>query len=231
MRTVLLHGFTGGRESFAHLGLDALTPELPGHGDAADATGWSDALDALAPLLEPGPVVLAGYSMGARLALGLALRHPDRVARLVLESGTAGIADAAAREARRVEDEGQARFLEEHGIAAFVDRWEDHPTLASLQPFRARLRAQRLRHRASGLASALRRLGTGAMPPLWGELPILSLPVTLLAGGADARFSAEARRMQALLPRAELRILEGCGHAPHLQRPEEFSRAISGGAS
>ena len=229
MRTVLLHGFTGGRDTFAHLGLDAATPDLPGHGEAPDATGWADALDTLLPLLDPGPVVLAGYSMGARLALALALRRPEKVARLVLASGTAGIEDAAARVARRAEDEARARFVEEHGVAAFLDRWEEHPTLASLKRFAPQLRAQRLRHRASGLASALRHLGTSAMPPLWARLPELRARGTLLAGADDPKFAAEARRMGALLPAAEVHILEDCGHAPHLERPEEFSRAITGG--
>ena len=229
MRTVLLHGFTGGRDTFAHLGLDAATPELPGHGDAADAVSWSHTLDALLPFLEPGPVVLGGYSMGARLALALALRYPDKVARLVLASGTAGIEDAAARVARRAEDEARARFVEQHGVAEFLDRWEEHPTLASLKRFAPQLRAQRLRHRPGGLASALRHLGTGAMPPLWAQLSGLPARVTLLAGADDARFTAEARRMGSLLPAAEVRILERCGHAPHLERPEEFSRAITGG--
>jgi pimeloyl-ACP methyl ester carboxylesterase len=36
-------------------------------------------------------VVLVGYSMGARVALSLALRHPDLISRLALISATPGI--------------------------------------------------------------------------------------------------------------------------------------------
>ena len=171
MRTVLLHGFTGYSRSFAHLDVDAVTPDLPGHNGAPHATSWEEALDRLEPLLDPGPVVLGGYSMGARLALGLALRHPQLVARLVLASGTAGIENDAARARRRAEDEELARFIEERGVPAFVERWEKNPILASLQPFHMQqLRLERLQHEPGGLASALRHLGPGAQPSYWSAL-------------------------------------------------------------
>ena len=51
MRTVLLHGFTGYSRSFAHLDVDAVTPDLPGHNGAPHATSWEEALDRLEPLL------------------------------------------------------------------------------------------------------------------------------------------------------------------------------------
>jgi len=225
MRTLLLHGFTGGAASFAHLGLDAVTPELPGHGSAADATSWDDALRSLEPLLDPGPVILAGYSMGGRIALALALRHPEKVSRLVLAGATAGI-DGAAERAQRLRDDGAlADFIEQRGLAAFVRRWEQHPALASLQPFAARLRPQRLAHRARGLASALRQLGTGAQPSYWSELSRLTMPVRILAGLRDAKFAAIALRLSQHIGRAELRLLD-CGHAPHLEQPDAFKEAL-----
>lgn len=226
MRTVLLHGFTGSARSFAHLGLDALTPDLPGHGRAPAATSWEDALDRLEPLLDPGPVVLGGYSMGARLALALALRRPAQVARLVLASGTAGIEDARERAARRGSDEELARFVEQHGVRAFVERWEQNPILA-LQPLQMeQLRVERLQHEASGLASALRHLGAGAQPSYWSALePLHTVPVTLLAGERDEKFAALARRLHALLPRSDLRLLP-CGHLIHIEQPEAFTGAL-----
>ncbi len=226
MRTVLLHGFTGYARSFAHLELDAATPDLPGHNGAAPAASWEDALDHLEPLLDPGPVVLGGYSMGARLALGLALRRPLSVARLVLASGTAGIEDEAERARRREGDEELARFLEERGVAAFIERWERNPILGSLTPLQMQqLRLERLQHDAAGLASALRHLGPGAQPSYWSELGRLDLPVTLLAGTRDAKFTALAERLHQRLPRPELRLLE-CGHVLHIEQPEAFKGAL-----
>jgi 2-succinyl-6-hydroxy-2,4-cyclohexadiene-1-carboxylate synthase len=225
VRTVLLHGFTGNGSAFAHLGLDAATPDLPGHHFAPPATSWEDALDRLAPLLEPGPVVLGGYSMGARLALGLALRRPDQIARLVLASGTAGLEDGAERARRRSEDEELARFVEERGVPAFVERWEQHPLLALPEAQMMRLREQRLQHDAAGLASALRHLGVGAQPAYWSELPELTVPTVVLAGLRDPKFTGLAARLQLGLPHAQLRLLD-CGHLVHLEQPEAFTGAL-----
>jgi 2-succinyl-6-hydroxy-2,4-cyclohexadiene-1-carboxylate synthase len=222
---LLLHGFTGGPGSFAHLGLDAVAPELPGHGAAPDATSWEDALRGLEALLDPGPVVLAGYSMGARLALALAVRKPSSIARLVLESGTAGIEDPQERAQRRAEDGALADSIERGGVAAFVQRWEEHPRLASLKPFAAQFRPERLRHRPSGLASALRHLGAGAQPSYWAEIAQLRVPTVLLAGDRDPKFAALARRLHGRLPKSDLRLLD-CGHAPHLERPQDFLGAL-----
>jgi 2-succinyl-6-hydroxy-2,4-cyclohexadiene-1-carboxylate synthase len=223
VKTLVLHGFAGSPRPFARFFPGASAPELPGHGNAADALSWDDALERLRP---EGPVELFGYSMGARLALALALRRPEAVARLVLESGTAGIEDAAERARRKAEDGALADFLEASGMERFVARWEQHPALASLLPFAAELRPERLAHRPTGLASALRRLGTGAQPSYWAGLPDLRVPVRLIAGAQDEKFAAIAQRMRQLLPRSELILIPDCGHAPHLQRPQAFVEAL-----
>ena len=223
MRTLLLHGFAGSPRTLARFLPDAEAPDLPGHGGAADATSWNDALAALEPA---DAVRVVGYSMGARLALGLALRHPATVSELVLESGTAGIEDAGERAQRKADDDDLAAFIEREGMEKFVDRWERHPTLASLRPFAAQLRSERLAHRPAGLASALRHLGAGAQPSYWADLPRLRVPVRLITGANDEKFSALARRMRDLLPHALLIPIPDCGHAPHLERPQAFVEAL-----
>lgn len=225
MTTLVLHGFTGSARSMIRFFQDPIAPDLPGHDGAPDATSWDDAVDGLDRFLKR-PAEVFGYSMGARLALGLALRFPGSVTRLVLESGTAGIADPAERSRRKADDDALAGLIERNGIEAFVDRWERHPTLASLRPFAAQLRPERLAHRPSGLASALRHLGAGAQPSYWDDLSALRLPVLLIAGAHDEKFSGIARRMSELLPSATLSIIPDCGHAPHLQRPQAFLEAI-----
>jgi 2-succinyl-6-hydroxy-2,4-cyclohexadiene-1-carboxylate synthase len=220
---LVLHGFAGSPSAFARFFPDADAPDLPGHGGAADATSWEEAL----AQLEPGePVAVFGYSMGARLALALALHHPRAVTRLILESGTAGIEDGAQRERRKAADDALADFVEREGMVKFVDRWEQHPALASLRPFAERLRPERVAHRPAGLASALRHLGAGAQPSYWGELEGLRIPVRLIAGAGDDKFTSLAERMLQLIPRAELISIPDCGHAPHIEQPEAFAEAL-----
>ena len=221
MTRLLLHGFTGSPAMFA--GVDCIAPELPGHGSAAPATSWNAAVEQLAALLKDGSSTLGGYSMGARLALAVALRYPDRVERLILESGTPGIEDDADRASRRAADEALAQLLEREGIDAFVRKWEANPVLAG-QPHQA-LRAGRRSHTPEGLAGALRRLGQGAQPSLWPELPRLRIPTLLIAGEHDLKYAAIARRMQALLPRAEVQIVKGAGHSPHLENRFDWRTA------
>jgi 2-succinyl-6-hydroxy-2,4-cyclohexadiene-1-carboxylate synthase len=236
MILALLHGFTGSGRSFDHLRdrLDTrfriIAPDLPGHGASPDATGWDGALDSLAAALGPDPLFLAGYSMGARLALAYALRFPDRVRALVLESGSPGIADPDERAGRKFEDEALATILEREGIDAFVDRWEKHPTLASLrdlpEPMASGLRQRRRQNRVEGLASALRHLGSGSQPSLWNDLVRLRSPTLVLAGERDAKFGAIARSMARAVPGARLRLFAGAGHAPHLEAPDEWVAAL-----
>jgi 2-succinyl-6-hydroxy-2,4-cyclohexadiene-1-carboxylate synthase len=232
----LLHGFTGSGRSFDHLRdrlderFQVIAPDLPGHGASPDATGWDDALDSLAAALGPSPLFLAGYSMGARLALAYALRFPDRVRALVVESGSPGIADPDQRAGRKFEDDALAVMAGREGIDAFVDRWEKHPTLASLRDLpesvATKLRDRRRQNRVEGLASALRHLGSGAQPSLWNHLVRLRPPTLVLAGERDAKFSAIARSMARAIPGSRLRLVPGVGHAPHLEAPDKYLAAL-----
>jgi 2-succinyl-6-hydroxy-2,4-cyclohexadiene-1-carboxylate synthase len=234
----LLHGFTGAGSSFDHLRgalgtrFRVLAPDLPGHGLSPPATSWDDALLALHEALGPGPLFLGGYSLGARLALAYTLRFPAAVRGLALESGTPGIASAAERAQRRVEDAALEELLVREGVSAFVQRWEAHPTLASLRdlpaPLATSLRARRLGQTAIGLRSALRQLGTGAQPSLWDRLAEVDVPVLLIAGARDAKFTGIAREMKARLPHAHLEVIPDCGHSPHLEWPQRTAAALIG---
>ena len=91
MTILALHGFTQRgamwAEVAAEVGGEWLTPDLPGHG-AEPPVPWEAAAARLAGLLAvlPRPRILAGYSMGGRLALAVAVAAPDLVDGLVLIS-------------------------------------------------------------------------------------------------------------------------------------------------
>ncbi|MBL0143198.1 MAG: 2-succinyl-5-enolpyruvyl-6-hydroxy-3-cyclohexene-1-carboxylic-acid synthase [Betaproteobacteria bacterium] len=234
---VLLHGFTGTGEFWLPVAnalprRHCIFPDLPGHG-GTDAPlppeSWrlDRAADALALLMDElgvGRFALAGYSMGGRLALGLALRHPDRVAALALIGATPGIADAGERAARAAADLELAASIERDGIDAFSRQWEANPLFASQSAappaLREAMRKQRLGQDPARLAGALRAFGTGFQPPVHEELERLTLPVLVVAGELDTKFTGIARTMTGRIPGSVLRIVAQAGHAVPLERAQ-----------
>ena len=91
---------------------------------------------------------------------------------------------------------------------------------------RARVEEDRLRNAPAGLARALRGLGTGALPPLWDRLGELTMPVALVVGGRDEKFSAIAFQMAGAIERSEVVVVAGAGHAVHLEAPAVVAPAI-----
>lgn len=240
-----LHGFTGTGEGAASLsahlpGRELFAPDLPGHGSAPPLghegpPGFSRTLDVLAATLDAHglrAVDVLGYSMGARLALAFALRHPGRVRRLVLESGSPGLRTRRQRLNRRAADERLARFIETQGVAAFAARWEALPLFEGVRTLvspevQSSLRARRLAQSQQGLAWALRALGTGAQPSQWQRLGRLSVPVLVLAGGRDAKFTRLGHQLASLIPGACAAVLAGAFHVPHLEAPAQWAQEVS----
>lgn len=239
---MLLHGFAGSAGTLADVAgafeqeYETIVPDLPGHGRSATVAnaagyGFDACLDDLVATLESTGHARAhwlGYSMGARLALGCALRHPGSVASLILVGGRAGIADHGAREERRRADEALADRIESLGVEAFLDEWLAQPlfdTRSRLDPgVLASDRRARLGNDARGLAASLRSLGPGAQPPLFDALSRVAVPVLLVAGALDTRFVELAHDLARRLPLAEVREIPDAGHAAHLERPEAFMR-------
>ena len=232
---VLLHGFTHTGASWdpvvSALGERylAIAPDIRGHGSAsAQAPVTLEAVLSDLEALAPARFTLVGYSMGGRIALHAALAMPARVERLVLIGASPGIADPAERVERRRADERLADEIERSSIEEFARRWAQTPLLAGLPPdVLGRVHEDRLRSTPAGLAQALRGLGTGALPSLWGRLPELAIPVTLIVGARDQKFREIAAQMAEAIPDAELVIAPGTGHAVHLEAPELVAAVIA----
>jgi 2-succinyl-6-hydroxy-2,4-cyclohexadiene-1-carboxylate synthase len=233
-RIVLVHGFTQTAASWrptiarltAGLGPDVEIAALdaPGHGGLSEVR--VDLPTGAAILGEQGgSATYVGYSMGGRLCLHLALESPQLVDRLVLIGTTPGIEDEPGRRARRVADDELADEIERIGIAAFVDRWLSQPLFAGLDRSDADVQA-RLTNTAAGLASSLRLAGTGTQTPLWSRLCELTMPVLVVAGERDEKFTEIGRRMADLIADATFTLIEGAGHAVHLERPAQTCAAI-----
>ena len=211
------------------------------------ASAWSpvaDRLDEPTALLEHGQhwfegrlaeiadagegAILAGYSLGGRLALRAALREPERYAGLVTVGATAGIEDPQARAARAEADERLASWVEAAPIEDVVAIWERQPLFADQsEQLIEDQRAGRLAQDPVELARLLRSAGQGVLEPVWPELLTFELPWLAIAGARDEGYSSAARKIAATAPNASARVVADAGHAAHLQQPGEVASLIA----
>lgn len=184
-----------------------------------------------------GPVV-AGYSMGGRIALEtLARVHDLPVAALVLEGAGLGPADGAAREAFRVRGERWARELREGGVDAFMDRWEALPLFATQRRLpassRACVRADRVAHGAEELAASCERAGQHCQASEDASLAALAhaaargVRIVYVHGRSDGKYGGVAQRVARRVPAARVVGVAGAGHNVHLERPEAVARVLA----
>jgi 2-succinyl-6-hydroxy-2,4-cyclohexadiene-1-carboxylate synthase len=239
-RLVMAHGFTQTGRVWGSMDVDLardhqiVLVDMPGHGRSSRVS--STLVDGALQLAEVGGrASYLGYSMGARFCLHAALACPGAVERLVLVSGTAGIDDPVERLERRRADEAMASELDPPGggamalpVEAFLRRWMSAPLFAGIGPEADGL-DERRRNTGPGLASSLRRAGTGTQLPLWDKLGRLSMPVLVVTGRLDPKFTTLGRRMtDAIGDNARHVVIPGAGHAPHLQRPDTVAELVRG---
>jgi 2-succinyl-6-hydroxy-2,4-cyclohexadiene-1-carboxylate synthase len=245
-----LHGFLGCPKDFDQVTANLRTVEGPrpsralpiaGHPDVpfpCDSEGAVDSafrveVGRLARQIEleaKGPVELIGYSMGGRLALGIAIEYPQLVGRLVLVSSRRGLDLETERAERRRSDEQWAQLIEAEGVDAFLEKWWKAPlfsTLMRIEP--SRLTAELERRRglsALGLVWALRHLGLGSQPSYQSEVQKIRTKVTVIAGELDDKFVKLGEELVEQFPSAHLVVVKGQGHHLALEAPEALSRAI-----
>ncbi len=233
---MLLHGFAGTGHAWAPVReqLDparyrALTPDLRGHGRRARLRPISFAgcvRDVLAAAPN-APFTLAGYSLGGRVALHVALMAPERVARLVLVAATAGIEHPGEREERRRADAALADRIEPMSPDAFAREWQAQPIFEGTPPAAAELWSEDLRRSSPrDLADVLRGIGAGATEPLWHRLPELAMPCDVVVGERDAKYLALGERLQRDLPHARLHVIPGAGHGIPREAPHELATIL-----
>jgi 2-succinyl-6-hydroxy-2,4-cyclohexadiene-1-carboxylate synthase len=242
---VLLHGFTGSPQSFARVRqllpahIDVVAPTLLGHDGSAPPVGAPDTgsfereVDRLLEFCRPShsqQCFVCGYSLGARLALGLLARHSRWFRGALLIGVHPGLTDAATRAERIQADERWCRMLEAGDIAAFADAWQCQPlfgTQASLsEELLVEQRRTRLGHHPLGLAAALRHLGLGRMPDYRSALTALRIPATLMVGELDAKCFGLCADIAKVSPAVSLLRVAGTGHNIVLERPERVARAL-----
>jgi len=212
-------------EALEAAGHRAIASDLPGYGDAPLRPGSVDYAAEAAALLER-PAAVVGASFGGRVALALAVSRPELVERLVLVGAALGgwewseAAGAALEEEEtlleagdlRAAAEQQARMWLAPGTAADVHELTVAMTLRSYEqqlPMEDQVRA------------------VWPEPPAEARLGEIVVPALVVVGSEDLDdVHAMSGRIAAELPDARLVTIEGAGHLPSLERPDELNRLL-----
>ncbi|XWS64137.1 hypothetical protein CRYUN_Cryun06bG0160900 [Craigia yunnanensis] len=201
----------------------------------------ADLLVKLVEHITPGKVTLVGYSMGARIALYMALKFSDKIEGAVVLSGSPGLEDTVERKIRRGKDDSRARCLVTHGLQLFLNTWYSGGLWKSLrsQPYFNQIVARGSLHDdTQGLARVLSDLSTGRQPSLWEDLKHCKVPLMLVVGERDEKFKRVAQKMWHELGHGrtdrddpvsklhEMVVVPNCGHAVHLVNPLPIIRLV-----
>jgi len=228
---LLLHGFDSSflefRRLVPHLALhnQLLIPDLygfgftprPADGDYAPS-GVLHHLQALLARLEeqnPGPVGLIGASMGGSVAMELARRQPSRIERLLLLA-PAGL-NGRPRPLPPLLDGLGVRLLSLPAVRRGLCRSAFADPEGSIGP--AEIEIASLHLETPGWADSLRRFARSGGFAGCGE-PLPAQPLLALWGAQDRILRPPQKRAAQALLGERLREAEGCGHLPHLDRPD-----------
>ncbi len=247
-RVVFLHGLFGQGRNFTQAAkalqpdLRSLLVDLPNHGhsDWTESVAYPDVADRVAAFLRGGDgdaecgfvregrTHVVGHSMGGKVAMTLALRHPDLVDRLVVVDIAPSASDGAG------EFEHLLGSLATLDLATTTRRGEADEALRERIPndtvrgfLLQNLRTDGDRFRWLANLDLLRReLPTiGGFPDV-GDA-VFDRPVLWIAGErSDYVREEDEPTMRALFPRTRLLTVKGAGHWVHSERPDAFVSAL-----
>jgi pimeloyl-ACP methyl ester carboxylesterase len=161
--------------------------------------------------------VLAAMSMGALVALGAVLRHPERFSGLVLVNG-------AYYYGTPTEKDNFLQGLQED-YSATLDRFANACVPEEDSAHIKRWGRQILDRASQEAAIALYRMAHSV--DLRDNLSLITQPTLILHGGADTLLPVESsQRLANTVPNARLTILRGAGHVPIMTRPHEVAQEI-----
>jgi 2-hydroxy-6-oxonona-2,4-dienedioate hydrolase len=184
-------------------------PDLPGYGrsqKAPHALSPAELADVLVSWLEAAGLEQAcfvGNSYGCNIIAELAVRHPQRVAKAVLQGPPV---------------EADARNLFAQLLRLMKDsRFE--PNSMSLIMARD--------YAAAGVRIAWETVRQVLNHPIEERLPEMRVPTMVVRGSRDAVISQRwAEEVTSLLPDGRLRVIPGAAHTLNYAMPLEFSRVI-----
>ena len=232
MNVLLLHAGIGDRrmwtsqvEALEAAGHRAIAPDLPGFGDAVLTPPTVDYVAFAAGLLD-GPAAVVGCSLGGRVALELAGAKPELVRRLVLVApGLASTEWSEQAKADFAEEEALVEAGDLPGAAAQqAAMWLAPDATDRVRELTA---AMTLRSYEQQLPVDGQVRASWPKPPAETRVAEIEMPTLIVVGDADLlELLAVAERLMRELPDARLETIEGAGHLPSLERPDELNRLL-----
>ncbi len=240
---VLLHGLGASKASWlpvvpqlaAHYRV--IVPDLPGFGASSkprgsyDAGFFSDHVFRLMDMLAVPSALVAGNSLGGRVAMEMAMAQPDRV------HGIACLCPAAAFSRRpflrlvriarpelgimasRIPREQVRNAL--RGLFASPDRLADNWYDAAIDDLLEVWKSPRARMAFFTAARNVYLDEPEGDEGFWTRLSMMKTPALYVYGGRDQLISsAFARRVEGCIPHASVEVWEDCGHVPQLECTE-----------
>ncbi|HKD16154.1 MAG TPA: alpha/beta fold hydrolase [Candidatus Angelobacter sp.] len=242
---LLIHGLLGGSFCWRFV-MPALTPrfrvhavDLPGAGLSDDVgvdcsmSRQAERLNGFIEQMGWNEVTLVATSFGGAIALLTAAKDLERVGRvrsLVLSSPVNPWSDFGQRRIRFLSSRLGGYFLRTvlpisrpcHGIA--LRRMYADPACVpadALEGYRASVLR---RGRAQNVLTTLRAWQRD-LARLRDAIPKLRIPTLLIWGARDKAVDPRSgAALQKHLPNSELKLIQGAGHLPFEEKPEEFNR-------
>ena len=190
-----------------------ILPDLPGHGESLPRSGplpISMIVDSIEAILPAEPFTLLGNSLGGWIAMLYTLRHPERVRMLILESSGGLDRPFAVPMIATNREEADIILRAVHGPNYVAPEWVIEALLAR------------------AVDSPMLRVTEIPEHYIDARLGDIHVPTHIIWGADDGVVPLPyARELQRGIAGAQLHVIEGAAHIPHLQQPQRFIDCLS----
>jgi 3-oxoadipate enol-lactonase len=211
-------------EALAAAGHRPFAPDLPGYGTEPLRPGRLSYVEHVANLLE-GPAAVVGCSFGGRVALELAVEHPELVERLVLVNTALPGWEWSDEVGKAHDEEDAALDRGDLDAAAEANLFWLGPNASAEVRDLVRTMARRNFELVLPVYEQVEAVPLD--PPASERLGEIRVPTLIVVGAEDVPDTAEiAAILEHEIPDAHTATIEGAGHVPSLERPEELNRLL-----
>ena len=236
-----LHGFTGTHQNWTTtikgLKKPSYAIDLPGHGkslflkqnDKYTFDDWCDDFNQLLNYLNLNKINLCGYSMGGRLAISFAKKHPNKINSLFLESTSFGLKNEEDRNKRIKSDQIISDNILNNFSKTMIE-WS-HKPLFSSQKIRNKTEwdkqlNQRLMHKKRHLSKSLKIFRLGKMKYYRNDIRKFTFPIIIINGFEDKKFIEIGKDLLSLNRNSKHYIVPESNHNIHMENNNEFVKIL-----